>query len=604
MPTSHRKFGDLLEEGIKRVHINRKKPIGYILDEFGYELRPDDSSKGRYALGHWYYKKRIPASMDDVLKLAKLIVTNSDVDRDWLKAFLDSAGIVESDKVCDQFFLAEKNELSIFTQAPPESAAAESPVVISDNKEQPKNFIQSPIVLYISGFLAILAIVFIVVWSRQTIWNPDTLPNSLPTLGLQPTGLPESSAKPATAVFTPLQATIVPSATSTPKLLNLDGICPTVSSFLAFEYSSRKSFQDFLNRGGSFVALQAGFNALVQKKSPFQGGRVVSSDLNGDGVPEILIDAVFRDGSYWEILGCNTGKYQTVVDIDDPGFRYLRFVVDLNGNKLPEILSYRQTEVNSIRMFEFFVQEWVGNQIVDMMDSTRFEEVGNRLPSDITDWQRLIANATITTRDTNHDGRYEMVITGGLMTPTPTCETRFERQFTEIWAWNGKSFQFADRTYMLPIYRFQRSADGDLAFALKQFDVALKAYQDVLFDVNLFKRDQYRPQLESCKGIGPAVDASLIESEREQLEAYARWRILLINTLQGSQDAMQIVYQTLLDKFPEDKPGHAYAVIAAKFWVKYSTTQNTEEACSAANVEAKNQRLYPSHAAENICFVP
>jgi hypothetical protein len=387
-------------------------------------------------------------------------------------------------------------------------------------------------------------------------------------------------------------------------LLKLDGLCPRVSSGLTFEYSSPKSFQDFLNRGGSFVALQAGFNVLVQKKSPFQDGRVVSSDLNGDGVPEILIDAVFWDGSHWEILGCDSGKYQALVDIDDPGFRYLRLVVDLNGNKLPEIISYRQTQSQSTPMFEFFVQEWHENQLVDLMENTRFEAVAKRLPTDITDWQRLIANATVTTRDTNHDSRYEVVITGGLVTPTPTCETRFERQFTEIWAWNGKSFQLTDRTYNLPIYRFQRSADGDLAFALNQLDIALNAYQDVLFDANLFGRDQYLPHLEYCRGIGPAVDASLIENEREQLDAYSRWRILLINTLRGSHDAMQVVYQNLQDKFPNGKPGHAYAEIASKFWVKYSTTQNIQEACTTANLEAKSQKLYPSHKAENICFIP
>ena len=207
-------------------------------------------------------------------------------------------------------------------------------------------------------------------------------------------------------------------------------------------------------------------------------------------------------------------------------------------------------------------------------------------------------------QDINRDGLFDMVVTGGLITPVPTCETRFERQFTEIWAWNGKSYQFTDRVYDPPIYRFQRSADGDLAFALKQFDRALEAYRDVLFDADLFKRDQYLSHLEFCRGVGPAIDAALIENEQAQLTAYARWRILLINTLQGAEDAMQVVYQTLQEKFPEDKPGHSYAVIASAFWEEYQKSQDIQSACEVANSTAADQTLYPNHEIENICFIP
>ncbi|MGF2075970.1 hypothetical protein, partial [Enterococcus casseliflavus] len=79
---------------------------------------------------------------------------------------------------------------------------------------------------------------------------------------------------------------------------------------------------------------------------------------------------------------------------------------------------------------------WDGHNIIDLVDTARFDKVGGYLPADITDWQRAVANATVTTRDVNGDGLFEVVVTGGLITPVPTCETRFERQFTEVWAWN------------------------------------------------------------------------------------------------------------------------------------------------------------------------
>ncbi|MBK9927736.1 MAG: hypothetical protein IPP66_20890 [Anaerolineales bacterium] len=598
MSTSHRKFGDLLEEGIKRVHINRKKPIGYILDEFGYELRPEDSSKGRHALGHWYYKKRIPASMEDVAKLAELIITNSDVERDWLGAFLASAGYPEVEKLCDRFFLSRTN-------------AEEVPVISVINPAGENSRKDGPSVKdkYLWRWLlfgmAIMGIAGFLFWA----WLQGTKPIiDATSTEFQLAQSITATASMAQSIVTKPQvedATTVSPLTPTPDFVSFDGKCPDVLSVpSAFEYSGSQSFRDFLNSGGSFVALQSGFNILAQKKVDFSDGRIVSTDLTGDGVPEIIVSVILPKGSIWQILGCNSGQYEPLVDVSDSDKHYLRFAVDLNGDKLPDILSYRQTQPETTQLFEFFIQEWDGRQIIDLIDNTRFADVAKRLPSDITDWQRTIANATVTTRDTNGDGLYEMIVTGGLVTPVPTCETRFERQFADVWAWNGRSFQFAERVYDLPIYRFQRSADGDLAFALKQYDVALEAYRDVVFDTGLYRRDQYLPQLDACKGIGPDIDPDLIKNEQELLTAYARWRIFLINTLEGSQDAMQVVYSTLQDKFPEGQPGHSYAVIADTFWDEFQESHDIQKACDTANSIASDQDMYPNHVAANICFIP
>lgn len=602
MTASHRKFGDLLEEGIKRVHITRKKPIGYILDEFGYELRPDDSSKGRYSLGHWYYKKRIPASMDDVATLAKLIVTNSDVGRDWLKAFLDSAGYVNSDALCDQFFLPDAPETVTPEPALPQDASATGfPIEQPDLEIQPAKQMWSP-ASYILGLFIVIAIVGFFFWGRGRFIPSAMIPDITSTItehSVIPT-LVEQKTQVPTVTETPPVPTVSPTADYS----SYDGKCPATSSSVAFEYTSPQSFRDFLNKGGSFIALKSGFDTLIQKKGDLKDGRMISSDLDLDGIPEIIISAILEKGSIWQILGCDADEYKALVDAPDADFRYLRFAVDLNGNEFPEIISYRQTQQDSVAMYEFFVDEWNGHQIADRIDPARFEAIGKRLPSDITDWQRKVANATVTTRDTNGDSLFEVIVTGGLLTPVPTCETRFERQFTDVWTWNGQSMQFMERLYIPPIYRFQRSADGDLAFALKQYDLALDAYQDVLFDANLYRRDQYRSHLEYCGQLAPTIDPVSAKDEPELLQAYAYWRILLINTLQDSQDSMELAFQTLQEKFPMGKPGHSYAVIASEFWKSYQSTEDINAACAAANLAGKNQTLYTSHKAENICFIP
>lgn len=602
MPASHRNFGNLLEEGIKRVHITRKKPIGYILDEFGYELRPDDSSKGRYALGHWYYKKRIPASIEDVTRLATLIVTNSDVDRDWLKAFLDSAGYPESDKFCDQFFLSAPSETAIPGDLPVEN----TPPTQINVEAQPE--ITNPVkpkqlwLVYALGTLVLLVILTLG-WNQWVAMKTSVTASPVPSFTVQP-ALPDPPTKQATREPAVTQIAILPSISPTLHLVTLDGNCPGVKPVPAFKYDSSSSFRDFLNSGGSFNALKEGVNTLIEKKSDLVDGQIASPDLNKDGVPEVIVSVNLENGSIWQILGCDGGQYQAIVALQQPERRYLRFAVDLNGNQFPEIISYRQTQMDSVPMIEFLVQEWGNGQVLDLMDFTRFDEVGRRLPSDIANWQLTLPNATGTTTDTNGDGLYELVITGGLTASAPNCETRFERKFTETWAWNGKSLQLADRVYNPAVYRFQRAADGDLAFALNQMDRALDAYQDVLFEANLFERDQYIPQLAYCSELGSLVDPALTENEWDQLAAYARWRILLINALKGAPDAMQVVYQTLQEKFPEGKPGHAYAVIASAFWENYQTTRNLQVACLAANSAAQSQTLHLSHKAENICYIP
>ncbi len=602
MPASHRNFGNLLEEGIKRVHITRKKPIGYILDEFGYELRPDDSSKGRYALGHWYYKKRIPASMEDVTRLATLIVTNSDVDRDWLKAFLDSAGYPESDKFCDQFFLSGQSGMPIPREIPAES----EPLPQINIEPQPENIKpakpKQPWLLYALGTLG-LATILALGWNQWSTLKTAVTASPIPSFTLQP-ALPDPPTKQASRELAVTQTAILPGISPTANLVTLDGNCPSVKTVPAFTYDSSSSFRDFLNSGGSFNALKEGVNKLIEKKSGLLDGQIASSDLNNDGVPEVIVSVNLENGSIWQILGCDAGQYQAIVAFQEPERRYLRYAVDLNGNQFPEIISYRQTDRDSVPMFEFIIQEWQGGKIVDLMDYSRFDEVGKQLSSDLTNWQRAIANATGTTSDTNGDSTYELVITGGLTASAPNCETRFERKFTETWVWNGKSLQLADRVYDPAVYRFQRAADGDLAFALNQLDRALDAYQDVLFEANLLESDQYSPQLAYCSELGSLVDPALTENEWDRLAAYARWRILLINALQGAPDAMQVVYETLQEKFPEGNPGHAYTVIASAFWETYQTAQDIQTACEAANTEAQSQALYPSHEAENICFIP
>lgn len=597
MSASHRKFGDLLQEGIKRVHIVQKKPIGLILDEFGYELRPDDLTKGRYALGHWYYKKRIPANMEDVAILAQLIVKSSDVDRAWLKKFLSSAGFPETDRFCDQFFSpGHEISASVFEQASQDQG----------NSVTPKNTLNNSTTIFRWAYAVItlgVLIALLVFYSirngsiRGIVNEIETAVPSTSQIKTLKTDAPDSSKATQNFIFppTPVLPTVSP--------ISFNAICPEILPTAGFKYVSFQSFKDFLNLGASPALLQSVFTELVQKQDEIRDGKVSVVDLTGDGVDEVIVNAILENGSFLEVMGCHDGQYQDMVNLLETSPRYLRFVVDLNGNRLPEIVSYLQTQSeNNVPTFEFSIQEWDGRVFRELMDNSRFTEVGMRLPSDVTDWSRTISRASVTTRDVNGDRLYELIITGGLVSLTSTCETRFEREFVETWTWYGDSFQLLDRTYIPPIYRFQRAADGDLAFALGNLEVALTAYQDVLFDNNLYSHDQYLSHLEYCRTMSNGD--TLIMNEQAQLMAYARWRILLINAIGGAGDAAEVVYQTLQDKFPKGEPGHSYAEIATAFWEQYQIANDLEDACQAVGKSAVALELYPGHEIDNLCYIP
>ncbi len=625
MTESHRRFGELLKEGIKRVQIMKDKPIGVILDEFGYELRPEEGAKGRYALGHWYYKKRIPADMFDVEKLARLIVLNSDVEREWLMHFLESAGHPNPDKFCNQFFIPAPVEPHPAAETPaaqimPAASTPEPIEAVPHLPMQGKPALRSRIPLRIIWLMAALAIIGLGLIVFRPMLLPATTegplvspPASSPIIARVPSNtasLTETphlvpSASPTSALT--LTRTVTPaSASPVPQHIVFDGRCPAPNSPAPFVYAGPASITAFLNAGGAPTQLIMAFREQAGQNPDLQNAQMISADLTGDGVDEIVVNLLTGSGSLLQVLGCNADAYQPLWQDESAEVVLVQTISHLNANSRADIIRYRVTQGEDASFYEYSILEWNGSQFRELMDPQWFYQVGESLSADIGPWELAIPNASAVITDTNGDSNFELVITGGLESPVLTCETVFQRQFSDTWVWDGTAYQFSDRIYMPPLYRFQSNQDGDLAFALREYDRALESYQKTIFDADLQPRNWFPSYLEHCGRIGapPAGSTLSPEDENQLLEAYARWRILLIQTILGHPDSMQVVYNTLSQKFPEGTLGHAYVVIATAFWDSYQGSADGSAACAQANHAAEGQTLYPGQDPNLICLWP
>ncbi|MFN2201103.1 MAG: glycosyltransferase [Caldilineaceae bacterium] len=87
MTQSSEDFARLLTEGIYRIRKLEGKPIRVIQDELGYLL----GREGGSAVEHWR-KGRLPPNLTDVEQLARALVQRGKLEREWLDAFLRSAG--------------------------------------------------------------------------------------------------------------------------------------------------------------------------------------------------------------------------------------------------------------------------------------------------------------------------------------------------------------------------------------------------------------------------------------------------------------------------------------------------------------------------------
>jgi hypothetical protein len=320
--------------------------------------------------------------------------------------------------------------------------------------------------------------------------------------------------------------------------------------------------------------------------------QVTTTDLTGDGTAEVVLDLVFyipgqySDGAVF-IYRCESGRYiggdvtaisgaTLAADQADPGG--IRALHDMDGDSLPEVVvSYIEimgTHANFTRVFEIY--SWDGTGFVDLSPRDSYGASMLR-----------VQNGEGRVVDQDEDGMFELVLSPGPGRGPESGPSQALEQ--ETWGWNGEAFvllQIEGLGSSLqcapilepPVFRFQAFQFGDVAALCGDYEDAQAYYQQAVFDEELLGWTPGRSMDDSEYRATPTPDPD----ERPKINAYGRYRIMLLHVVRGYLSDAQVVYESLLEKYPAGSSGGEYSELATVFWDAYQQSQDLVQACAQA----------------------
>ena len=400
--------------------------------------------------------------------------------------------------------------------------------------------------------------------SEELPQTPETgatsAPSLTPTLGPQVTR-------------TPGQAAECPEITSGE--IELTSSAPGVHVVEIFE----QQLLTYLNPGGTPSALKEALGGLNMLDGAWKAKvQVEVIDVTGNSTPEVVIDlSFFEAGQYFEgglfIFRCEgrhyvggallstSGQVQSGGEPDG-----ILGLLDMNNDGVLEIVHSHISISGTHGYFtrEFRILEWDGQAFIDLIQE---DEYGFYAQADTGDG---------VIEDLDRNGTKELILSNSISEAYPDLGPQRSRE--DIWAWNGYHFVLERWEHTEPVFRIHAIWDGDDTTRFGDYDAALAFYQQGVFDTELYgwTSGQLWPDTAYNGGPTPAPDPE----EWPRLKAYGRFRIMLLHAVQGFQPEAQIVFDTLLENFPDGAVGSQYAELARTFWEEYSSSGDVELACA------------------------
>jgi hypothetical protein len=309
-----------------------------------------------------------------------------------------------------------------------------------------------------------------------------------------------------------------------------------------------------LDDGGDVAALEtvlAEWEAL-----PNAPGQVIATDLTGDGDAEIVValqhlgEAVAPSGDLLVFGRRSEGYVLLYQEGYDPSGLAVRLlpVLDANGDGRQDIV-YTLITCGAHTCFESL-------EILSWEETGFFSLMGGRLD---------MPHPTYVVTPGRIDAQSGRVASVG---------AEPQRDYSEVWEWNGGVFTVTQQIWAPPIYRYHALLDGDYALFSGDYATATAAYERVIGD----------DELQEWGVVSEMVDPGV---ERVQLAAFARWRLVLTHLQSGDLSSARSAYDLLQAEHPDGAIGHNVAALAEVFWGTYVVDGSIIDGCTALIVAAK-----------------
>jgi hypothetical protein len=380
---------------------------------------------------------------------------------------------------------------------------------------------------------------------------------------------------------TPISA-FTAEATSTPVITcatnNRDIEIPDPATLAKNEDSAKDTILNILNSGGADALIEK-YEISYPKKS------FAAIDVTGSGLPEIFISV---DNDLYG-FACIDSKYQLVLSTSS--YEYALSIVsahDMNLNHIPDLVVGKYTCHFCIGAQIF---EWDGKQFKSLIKAPPF---GNQDTDDRIDVAEFQGYGNIEVSDTNSDGTLELILTGG--TPSylagQTGGDGHWREKTAIYAWDGENFSLHSEYYNDPVFRYEAVQDGDDFFENGEYSQALTLYEEVINNEKLasWSYDEWQKLVIQNEHLDlPDVNKMPFDPiEYQQLTAYAKYRIIVIHTIQGQVQKAEDLSEELQKSIPENPFSQPYAEMAVVYLDEYDSSNDIKTSCKAVINYAKN----------------
>ncbi len=413
-----------------------------------------------------------------------------------------------------------------------------------------------------------------------------------------PTGTPQPAFSP----------TLGPLISRTPAPSEL---CPERSSGVQIEpaYDSEemeRRILGFLNRGGAPEELGRQLSVpgedpptLPFPKVPYVVADVHTIDVTGDQVDDLVVylaAGAEEEATAILVFACRQGVFQAAfahhLHTVTGDIAFLAGVIEMNGDGVPEIVySIEESGASGGLITDFYILEWDGQAFAQRISNAA--EFGPRDGAEVIGLARLGDQryyAQVPTDldrafpDVDGNGTRELGLIGGPEFQESGAGPM--RDTVDTWAWNGQAFTLRSSEFEPPEYRFQAARDGDAATRRSEYEKALAFYQQAVFDEELLGWNRERLGVEPYDTFLGTPTPPPSPDERPRLNAYGRYRILLLHAAQGGRDAATIVYRTLKEKVRPGTPGFPYVLLADAFWEGLQSGGSVATGCERARTYA------------------